>query len=458
MSDRLLVVDDEPSIRLLLRHLFEKRGWELFEACGREEALSLLRDGVRPTAILLGVSLPGSGGLELLSQVEELSPESAVLVVTGQEDVEQAVEAMRRGAADYLSKPFHLDEIVLRVERAVEQRGLREHFDFLSKRQRGESDAEYAIGPNEKMGRLFEDVELIARSPATTVLICGESGTGKEHIARRLHQLSERASRPFVDINASALPSELLESELFGHEAGAFTGAAGTKKGLFELAQRGTLFLDEIGDMDLRLQAKLLRVLQERQIRRVGGTASIPVDVRLVTATHRDLPKLVEEGLFRADLYYRLNVVPLYVPPLRERPDDIEVLVRHYLERFNRELRRRVTEVEPEALLALQQYSWPGNVRELRNLLERTLLLECDGTVLRRDHLRFMEERADGGGEIGAHSSLVEVEKAHITRVMVATHGNKNRAAGILGIDRLRSERVCAECCDCGAWSDRMRL
>lgn len=442
MGGKLLVVDDEPSIRLLLRRLFEPKGWEVAEAGEGGEALAMLqgKQRLRPTAILLDVCLPDANGLEMLEQFKESAPESPILIITGHGDVDQAVEAMRKGAADYILKPFNADEIVLRVDRAVERLGLEERVDFLSQRQNVDMDQDFAIGPNVRMRKLFEEVDLIAKSPATTVLICGESGTGKEHIARRIHALSDRAGKPFVDINASALPSELLESELFGHEEGAFTGAKGTKKGLFEMAHGGTLFLDEIGDMDLHLQAKLLRALQERQIRRVGGTESIPIDVRLVTATHKDLVKAMEEGSFRGDLFYRLSVVPVQVPPLRERLDDIEVLVRYFLARFNQELRRGVDEVEPEAIAKLQRYSWPGNVRELRNLLERAILLKCEGRVLKEEHLRFMNEGEAIGFPLkmqsGPLASLAEVEKAHISNVLASTQGNKNQTAQILGIDR----------------------
>ncbi|SCA64365.1 Acetoacetate metabolism regulatory protein AtoC [Chlamydiales bacterium SCGC AB-751-O23] len=314
----------------------------------------------------------------------------------------------------------------------------------------------FVFAKDSKMKKVFEDLKVIAASNALTVFVHGETGTGKELIAHEIHNFSNRIEQSFVEINITALPPELLESELFGHEAGAFTGAKEVKKGLFEVADKGTLFLDEIGDMDLSMQAKILRALQERKIRRVGGTKQIPVDIRLITATNKDLVKEVQNGSFRRDLFYRLNVVSLYLPPLRERGSDIEVLALHFIQHFNKQFGRHVSRISSEALDILLTYSWPGNIRELRNMLEHTLLLECKGETLGARDLKFSttahygehgdnlvevlqekpEEKQINTESLAVEVPLWEVEKAHIRKILKFTQGNKNKAAKILQIDR----------------------
>ena len=389
---QLLIVDDEENILFGLKKLFELKGYEVLAAPDAMTALGWLRakkgQRIEPEAMLLDVQLPDALGLDVLREVRKLRPTMPVLMITGHGNVPEAVAALQLGASDYILKPFHVDEIHGRLQRALEAK---RNAGSKGPRSQGAMEPDvWAMGPNPQMALLLDRLERTAASPATTVLIYGETGTGKELVARRLHSLGERAARPLIEINAAALTKELLESELFGHEAGAFTGASRQKRGLFEAAHGGTLFLDEVGDMELGIQAKLLRALQERRIRRVGGLEHIEVDVRFVAATNKDLAQEVKAGRFREDLFYRLNVVSLHVPALRDRLDDLEALVLHWLERLNRELNRSVKSVSPEALARLQQHPWPGNIRELRNCLERALLLECSGEELAAEHLQFL--------------------------------------------------------------------
>lgn len=457
MKTKMLIVDDDPSICFSLKEIFLAKGYEVVDCETGQQALNRMKGGrskkFLPDVVLLDVQLPDADGIELIDAFQEIHPDVCLLIITGYGNVAQSVEAMRKGAVDYVTKPFNVDELIMRVDRALEKEKLQERVGFLTKQSNGDWEAKYTTGANQDMAKIYDTLERIASSGSSTVFIHGETGTGKEVIARRVHTLSERSVKPFVAVNASALTSELLESELFGHEEGAFTGATQPKKGLFEVADGGTLFLDEIGDMDLVMQAKVLRAIQEKTIRRVGGTEDLEVDIRLITATNKDLAEAVKEGEFREDLYYRLMVVPIDLPPLRKRPEDIEPLVKHFLTVFNSEFRREISEVEPQALHALQSYAWPGNVRELRNLLERTILLECTGNTLKLEHILAADQRVGGqlrkGGEasdpatpagsseiVGQAVPLEMVEKKHIEAVLVGTGGNKNKAAQILGIDR----------------------
>lgn len=453
MKTKVLIIDDEKSILASLSALFTGEGYEVFQADSAASARELLKDRKgpcrNPELILLDVHLPDCNGLELFEEIKKISKDSRVIFMTAYGNVPQAVEAISNGAADYVLKPFSVDELLFRVSKVLESKSLKEQVNFLSEKSRNELESKYVFGPNKTMAKIYENLEIISQSGSTTVFIYGETGTGKEIIAQRIHELSERRKKPFVEVNATALTAELLESELFGHEAGSFTGAAQTKKGLFEVATGGTLFLDEIGDMDLTMQAKILRALQERKIRRVGGTDFIEVDIRLITATNKNLEEAVKEGTFREDLYYRLNVVPINLPPLRERKDDIESFVRHFIGVFNREFGRNVEDISPDALKDLCNYPWPGNVRELRNVIERTLLLECHEAVLKVEHLCFLlgerNVQATGGkpslptaviNKIGENFPLENIEREHIEGVLKANSGNKNQAAQILGIDR----------------------
>jgi DNA-binding NtrC family response regulator len=393
MTNRhLLIVDDEENILFSLKRIMEGKGHTVSTASDGHSALQILKSkkkGDRPVdAMICDVRLPDALGTEVLREAKQLRPDLAVLLITGHGNVPEAVASLQAGAADYLLKPFSVEEILVRLERALSQSSSPR---ASTAGPRTAEDPSWAVGPNPAMQFLMQQIDRVARSPATTVLIRGETGTGKELVARRLHQLSSRSGQPFIEINAAALSRELLESELFGHEAGSFTGALKTKRGLFEAAQGGTLFLDEIGDMELSIQAKLLRALQEKKVRRVGAVEHVDVDVRFVAATNKDLAREVKEGRFREDLFYRLNVVVLKVPPLRERLDDLEALISHWMERLSKELGLGTKQIDPQALEYLRAHPWPGNIRELRNCLERALLLECTGEQVTAEHFAFLQ-------------------------------------------------------------------
>jgi DNA-binding NtrC family response regulator len=388
----LLIVDDEESILFSLQRLLEGHGFQVSIAQDGTTAVGLLKSKKRESdpieALVLDVQLPDMLGTDILREAKQLFPDLVVLMITGHGNVPEAVSSLHAGAADYILKPFSVEEIVARLQRAL---GAPKAMGKRDAKLAAAPDCVWAVGPNPLMHDLLHAVDRVARSPATTVLICGETGTGKELVARRLHTLSARKDRPFVEINAAALSRELLESELFGHEAGSFTGATKTKKGLFEAAHGGTLFLDEIGDMELGIQAKLLRALQERKVRRVGAVEHVDVDVRFVAATNKDLAHEVKEGRFREDLFYRLNVVTLKVPPLRDRLDDLETLVQFWTQKLGADLGLGHKTVATSALEKLSQHSWPGNIRELRNVLERALLLECSGEQVTARDFAFLD-------------------------------------------------------------------
>jgi two-component system response regulator AtoC len=456
MKSKILIIDDDQSLCHSLSTLFKEKGFDTRQVFDGGSALSMIKArgerGFRPDIALVDYQLPDTNGIKLLEEIKNHSPETCVIIITGFGTVSQSVDAMHKGAFDYILKPFNINELLLRVNKGLEERSLKTQVTYLSDKLYGEWESKYVIGPNKGMKDLFAKLDIIANSNSTTVFIHGETGTGKEVIAQRIHFFSNRRNKPFVEINATALSAELLESELFGHEAGAFTGAIQAKKGLFEVASGGTLFLDEIGDMDLRMQAKILRALEERAIRRVGGTENIEIDIRLITATNKNLEEAVTKGEFREDLYYRLNVVPIYLPPLRERKDDLELLVNRFIEIYATEFSKPVPKVSTEALQAIIDYDWPGNIRELRNFIERTILLECNDSVLQLQHLKFRatpfgsksagKEQGKGegqqisGGKIGTRVPLEEIEREHIAGVMRETGGNKNQCAQILGIDR----------------------
>jgi DNA-binding NtrC family response regulator len=390
--------------------------------------------------VVLDLKLADEDGLRVLRELRDNDPSLPVVMLTGHGTVEQAVRAIQLGAYDFMLKPPDLAHLGLVLERALEHARLRQEVGRL--RQSGAGRVEI-VGGSDGLKLAMSRLERAAKASASTVLLHGETGSGKELMARFLHEKSARATGPFVELNCSAIPEQLLESELYGHERGAFTDAKRFKKGLFELADRGTLFLDEIGEMAPQLQAKLLRVLETRTFRRVGGGVDITVDVRVVAATHRDLAKLVSEGRFREDLYFRLNVVPVHVPALRERVADIPPLAEHFVARFCRELGRPTARLNPAALERLQGYRWPGNVRELRNVIERVLLLEADDEI-RPEHLPpEMSGHAAlvGGAAIdpfpaGAVRPLAELEKMAIEHALRVCEGNKTRAASLLGIAR----------------------
>jgi DNA-binding NtrC family response regulator len=435
----LLVVDDERSLRFSIGEWARDEGYAPLEAANGREALDAVRDrGV--DAVVLDLKLGEEDGLKLLRELRELEPALPVVMLTGHGTVEQAVRAIQLGAYDFMLKPPDLDHLGVVLDRALEHARLRQEVTRLRESASGKLEI---VGSSEALRTALSRLERAAKASASTVLIQGETGSGKELLARYLHEKSARGAGPFVELNCSAIPEQLLESELYGHERGAFTDAKRFRKGLFELADHGTLFLDEIGEMAPQLQAKLLRVLEARTFRRVGGAVDITVDVRVVAATHRDLLKLVGEGRFREDLYFRLNVVPVTVPPLRERTADIAPLAEHFVARFCRELGRPPARLHPGALERLEGYRWPGNVRELRNVIERVILLEADEEI-RAEHLP--PELASGAGLPGAAAGepfpsgvvrpLADIEKLAIEHALRVCDGNKTRAATLLGIAR----------------------
>jgi len=395
----ILIVEDKESLRTMLRRTLESRGYTVDEAQDAYEARRRL-SSLRYLVVLSDLKLPAGSGFDVLQAARESDPETPVLVMTAFGTVEQAVRAMKEGAADFLTKPVDTDHLLLLLDRAVEQRRLRTELVLLKEDHQRRFGLPKVLGEDPALMEAMRELQRAAATDAT-VLLLGESGTGKELMSRALHQLSARAKGPFVAINCAAIPEQLLENELFGHEKGAFTGASGRKVGKAELANRGTLFLDEIGDMPLLLQGKILRLVQERQFERVGGLQTLSVDVRVVAATNRDLRALVGQKLFREDLYFRLSVLPIEIPPLRRRRRDIPLLAEAFLKRLAHDLGRRELRLSDEARRALVEHAWPGNVRELQNCLERAAIL-CDAPVLGPEHLRL-------DGELRAGPSLADV-------------------------------------------------
>jgi len=432
-SIRILVVDDEASQRELVSGYLKKQGFEVFTAAGGEPALELFRQAPMEL-ILTDQSMPGLSGLELLKAARAINPETQVIVMTAYGNVETAVEAMKGGAADYLTKPLHLEELRQKIQRIVEQHRLYAENRALREELRSRHRIEGIIGESGQMVEVISLVRRVAASEAT-VLIRGESGTGKELIAKAIHYASPRAARPLVRVNCAALPENLLESELFGHEKGSFTGAIANRKGRFELADTGTLFLDEIGDLPLHLQAKLLRVLQEREFERVGSSQPIKVNVRILSATHRDLESLMRAGQFREDLYYRLNVVTLLVPPLRERRQDLPALMDHFLKLFATKNGKTLRGFSREARDALLRYDYPGNVRELENVIERAVVLSR-GDLIGRGDLPLTVEAPEASGEPPAQlTAAVEgLERRMIKEALKRAGGVQTRAADLLGV------------------------
>jgi DNA-binding NtrC family response regulator len=442
MSQKILVIDDEKLIRWTLEQHLVKDGYDVLTADSAEKGLQLITEEA-PDLILLDNRLPEMTGLELLEKLKVQERGLMVIMITAYGLVETAVKAMKRGAYDYISKPFNLEEITLVIRKALEAGTLRTQVKQLQGR------VDTIIGETDQMLRVKDLIRKIAKSDATTVLIQGESGTGKELVAKAIHYSSARADKPFMAINCAALPVTLLESELMGHEKGAFTDAKTAKKGLLELADGGSMFLDEIGDMDLNMQAKLLRVLEERSFRRVGGVKDINVDVRIISATNQDLGTAMNEGKFRKDLYYRLQVVPIMLPPLRERGRDVLSLARHFMAYFNKECHKYVQGFSPEAERILISYPWPGNVRELKNVIERAMIFEIENEIL-PEHLplSLMEAKKSSPALPGnllsldcltipeGGISMEDVEQALVKKALDMAQGNQTRAAQLLQMPR----------------------
>lgn len=445
MTIRVLIVEDESLIRWSLRQKFEERGYRVTEADCGEAALRAAEESSFDL-VMLDFKLPDMTGIDILRRLRESDTDAVFVMMTAFSTVETAVEAIKLGAYDYISKPFQMEHLLFVVDKALETTKLRREVREL-RRSVEAGAAGPIIGQDPSMLRLLEMVDQIARTGVSTVFLRGETGTGKDVIARAIHNASDRAARPFVNITCTALSETLLESELFGHERGAFTDAKIQKKGLFEIADGGSVFLDEIGDMPAALQAKLLRFLEERRFRRVGGTREISVDVRVIAATNRDIEKAITEGKFRSDLLYRLNVVTLELPPLRSRGHDIRLLAKYFTQKFAQEFKKQIIGIDESAYRALEQYDWPGNVRELRNVMERAILLCKSDQIRASDLLLGRSERRPGdldfeNFELPAAGfdfcRLVRLERTLLEQALERTHQNQSAAAKMLGLTRDR--------------------
>jgi two-component system, NtrC family, nitrogen regulation response regulator NtrX len=443
----VLIVDDEQSIRDSLTGILRDEGFHAVTAGNGEEALNRLREE-RPDLVLLDIWMPGVDGLETLARIREFQPDQLVIMMSGHGSIETAVKATKLGAHDFIEKPLSLEKLLVTMQNALKLNQLVEENRELKAKIGKEHEM---IGCSSAIKDLRRQIEIVAPTSGWA-LITGENGTGKELVARAIHNHSLRSDKPFIEVNCAAIPDDLIESELFGHEKGAFTGATAQRRGKFDLADEGTLFLDEIGDMSLKTQAKVLRILQERKFERVGGSRTIEVDVRVIAATNKDLASQIAAGLFREDLYYRLNVIPFHVPPLRERRQDIPLLVEHFLEYFCSKEGREIKQLDAEALAAMSRYPWPGNVRELKNLIER-LVIMVPSKVITRAQLPFAATRpVSTGDELGGYESGVaaadtfreareEFEREFLLRKLEEHDWNVSRTAEAIGMERSNLHR-----------------
>lgn len=435
----ILVVDDEVNVLESFQGILED-DYRVLTATSGEEALKKV-EKENLDIVLLDIKMPGMDGTEVLRRIRKMSENVDVIMVTAVKTMRTAIEAMKLGAYDYITKPFDVDEVIVSIKRALERRCLAREVSYLRSEVAKPVKFDNIIGTSEKMREVYEIVSEMAKNDVT-VLICGESGTGKELIARAIHFNGLRKDNPFITVDCASIPENLLESELFGHEKGAFTDATSQKLGRFELANHGTLFLDEIGNLKLDMQGKILRALQEREIQRVGGVKTIKIDVRIISATNIDLKKATKEGKFREDLYYRLNVVPIELPPLRERKEDIPLLMRHFLRIFNREFGKRIKDITPEAMEFLVNYRWPGNVRELRNVIERLVALIKEEVISHKrlplDILLTVNTEENNIGKEGMllKKAREQFEKQFILGILEKVNWNQIEAAEILGIHR----------------------
>jgi len=451
-QNRVLVVDDEKLIAWSLATMLKKEGYLVEAAATGNEAL-LKFENFKPELVMLDICLPDMNGLELLKRFKAANEEIYIVMMTAYANADSAVQALQDGAEDFFGKPFNLDAIKHVVNRAFEKRRLRKEVDFFRRELRKKSDQDKLIGNSQKMIEVFKMIKVCADTDAKTVLITGESGTGKELVARAIHYHSARADAPFIEINCASIPENLLENELFGHEKGAYTDASKMHKGVFEMAEGGSVFLDEIGDMPFAMQAKILKAVETKRFRRLGGQEDVDANVRIITATHQNLPLMVKDGKFRGDLFFRLNVMNVCLPPLRERKEDIESLVQYFIETLNEEYGRNVLEAAPETLAFLTGYDWPGNVRELRNCIERLMMLEQEKILsaqylspeIRRSWTPEQAEapravRSEVAGEYillpATGISLDELEKLLIQFALKKAGGNQTKAAQFLKTSR----------------------
>ncbi len=433
---RILAVDDEQSVLNSIKAIFDGL-YRISTAQNGKQAIDLI-DKNDIQLVILDLGLPDIKGMELLKKIRELNPTIEVIVLTADNTLRSGIEAMKRGAFDYLVKPFDVDQITIVVRNAIEKAGLLHEVRY--RRVVDQEQNRVLIGQSKAMQAIFNIINQLADNDAT-VLITGESGTGKELVARALHNRGIRKDGPFVPVNCGAMPAELMESELFGHEKGAFTNASYKRTGKFEIAHRGTIFLDEISVLPLHLQAKLLRVIQERVIERIGGMRQIPVDVRIISATNVDLDEMIKEGKFREDLYFRLKVVPIKLSPLRQRKEDIPLLVKHFLNLYNKQLHRKIKDISPEVLEYFYEYQWKGNVRELENVIQRLLVISSNASITIKElPLELVTSKVTSAvvsaNKLSLDEALTSFEKEYITRALVKSNNNRQGAAEILGVHR----------------------
>ncbi|MBN3040332.1 MAG: sigma-54-dependent Fis family transcriptional regulator [Candidatus Omnitrophica bacterium] len=452
-NELILIVDDEAGMRQYLKKLLEDNNYQTQEAADGQKAIDLI-SAKAPDLVLADLKMPKVDGLKLLSLIKKGYPDLAVIIMTAYGSMESAISAMKLGAYDYINKPFDMDEILISIDKALEKKRLEAENIALHKQLEQTYTFEDIISQNQQMKKIFELVKKIADTKST-ILIQGETGTGKELIARAIHNLSSRCKKPFIPVDCGALTETLLESELFGHIKGAFTGATSDKQGLFEIAEGGSVFLDEIGKVSLNIQAKLLRVLQDNQIKRVGEASSRKVDIRLISASNEDLQDLVQKGSFREDLFYRLNVVLLSLPPLRERKEDIPLLVSHFIEKYRALEKKSLTGISQDALNILMKYNWPGNVRELENLIHRAVVMEADAIIMPKD-LPSSLKLSDSAEERHAQKrsfnfkkarkqAIEAFEKRFLIEALKLHDGNISRTAKEIGLDRRNFQRKCKE-------------
>jgi two-component system nitrogen regulation response regulator NtrX len=432
----VLIIDDEEGIRESLSGIFEDEGYAAFTASSGEEALKVLKEQ-SPDLIMLDVWLPGIDGVQTLKEIKSMKPDLPVIMISGHGNIELAVKATKTGAYDFMEKPLSLERVILAAKRALEKRTL----EMENKALKQDLTREWRlIGDSQKVRQLKEQIDMAAKSNGR-VLILGESGCGKELVAHILHQNSNRTEKPFIEMNCAAIPQELIESELFGHEKGSFTGAFERKKGKFELADEGTLFLDEVGDMSLSTQSKVLRVIETQEFQRVGGSRNIKVDVRIISATNKDLIEEVRKGAFREDLLYRLNVIPIIVSPLRERKEDIPALVEHFLEFFAAEYGQKPKKVSADAIKILEAYDWPGNIRELRNVIERLVIMTSSNTIAAKNIVVGGTARSDYFAFNTLKEARESFEKDFITKKLEENSWNISKTAEILAVERSNLHR-----------------